>query len=182
MSAERYFSVDIESAGPIPGKYSMLSVGACVVGAPDRAFYAELRPISMDAVPAALEVSQFDLAQLAQTGESPVDVMNRFRTWILAETQSFRPVFVGFNATYDWQFVNWYFHTFCGDNPFGFGGVDIKSYHMGKCSLAWGDTTSSKLPTRYQPETPQTHNALDDARAQASIFRKLLVTSPEHLE
>jgi hypothetical protein len=30
MKPERYFSVDIESAGPIPGKYSMLSLGAPV--------------------------------------------------------------------------------------------------------------------------------------------------------
>jgi ribonuclease T len=29
---EIYFSVDIEASGPIPGEYSMLSLGACLVG------------------------------------------------------------------------------------------------------------------------------------------------------
>ena len=51
MKAERYFSVDIETAGPIPGKYSMLSIGACVVDDPSQSFYAELQPINMEFVP-----------------------------------------------------------------------------------------------------------------------------------
>jgi hypothetical protein len=32
MNTEQYYSVDVESSGPIPGKYSMLSLGACLVG------------------------------------------------------------------------------------------------------------------------------------------------------
>ena len=34
---ECYISVDVEAAGPIPGTYSLLSIGACVVGNPDLA-------------------------------------------------------------------------------------------------------------------------------------------------
>jgi len=40
-----------------------------------------------------------------------------------------KPVFVGFNACYDWQFVNWYLEHFTGGNPFGFAGLDIKSFY-----------------------------------------------------
>jgi hypothetical protein len=64
--------------------------------------------------------------------------------------------------------------TFAHGNPFGFGGIDIKSYFMGMTGKAWSQTTSSQLPKQYQPDEPQTHNALDDARAQASIFIKLM--------
>jgi hypothetical protein len=46
VKPERYFSVDIESSGPIPGKYSMLSLGACAVDDPDVAFYVEFKPTS----------------------------------------------------------------------------------------------------------------------------------------
>lgn len=173
MSAEIYFSVDIEAAGPIAGRYSMLSLGACVVGAPDTSYYVELKPISREAVPAALEVSGFDLEALARTGEPPEKAMPAFRRWIETTAAGERPVFVGFNATFDWQFVNWYLVNFASSNPFGFGGVDIKSYYMGKAGVEWAQTTSSKLPRRYRPDTAQTHNALDDARAQASIFDKL---------
>jgi ribonuclease T len=174
MKRERYFSVDVESAGPIPGRYSMLSIGACVVGKPKESFYAELKPISKHSVAAALKVSGFKLDDLRRRGESPRVAMRRFSRWVVTAAGSAKPVFVGFNGCYDWQFVNWYLHRFSGGNPFGFGGVDIKSYFMGLTGRPWSESTSSQLPSRFQPTEPQTHNALDDARAQASIFAKLL--------
>ncbi len=64
--SELYFSVDIEASGPMPGEYSMLSLGACRVDALEHTFYAELRPISDRFVPAALEVSGFDLHWLIE--------------------------------------------------------------------------------------------------------------------
>lgn len=173
MKPEIYFSVDIESAGPIPGKYSMLSLGACVVGKPLTSFYVEFKPISSALVPAAMTVSGFDLKILRKTGVAPKRAMSDFAKWIEKAAGGKKIVFVGFNGTYDWQFVNWYFETYLGRNPFGFGGIDIKSYYMGLTGLLWGQTTSSQLPAEFQPDRPQTHNALDDARAQASIFEKM---------
>ncbi|WP_268747167.1 hypothetical protein [Sphingobium sp. Ant17] len=35
---EIFVSVDVETAGPIPGEYSLLSIGACSVFAPEEAF------------------------------------------------------------------------------------------------------------------------------------------------
>jgi ribonuclease T len=100
--------------------------------------------------------------------------MKRFREWVERCAINHKAVFVGFNACYDWQFVNWYLESFAGGNPFGFGGIDIKSYFMGMSHRAWSETTSSQLPPKFQPDEAQTHNALDDARAQASIFLKML--------
>ena len=179
MKPERYFSVDIESSGPIPGKYSMLSIGACVVGNPEKSFYVELKPISSEFIPDALKISGFDLGRLEKEGKSPAEAMNAFRSWVETTAAEHKAVFVGFNACYDWQFVNWYLESFTGGNPFGFGGIDIKSYFMGLSGLPWSKTTSSQLPLEFQPDIPQTHNALDDARAQASIFQKLLLKSKE---
>jgi DNA polymerase III epsilon subunit-like protein len=174
MKSERYFSVDIESSGPIPGKYSMLSLGACVVGNRDETFYVELKPISKDFVPDAIKVSGFDLSRLEREGQPPEKAMKAFRAWVIKAAGNDKAIFVGFNACYDWQFVNWYLESFTGGNPFGFGGIDIKSYFMGLSGEKWSKTTSSQLPQEFQPDEPQTHNALDDARAQASIFLKLL--------
>jgi len=174
MKRELFFSVDIESSGPIPSEYSMLSIGACVVGKPEEAFYAELKPISEKFVPAALNVSGFNLEKLQREGQSPEIAMKAFRTWIEKAAGACKPVFVGFNACYDWQFVNWYLERFANGNPFGFASLDIKSYYMGFSGKRWSETTSSKLPPEFQPDQPQTHNALDDARAQASIFAKLI--------
>lgn len=179
MKPERYFSVDIESSGPIPGKYSMLSIGACAVDDPSIAFYAELKPLSANFVAEALKVSGFDLSKLGVSGESPEIAMLKFRQWVETHSLELKAVFVGFNACYDWQFVNWYLETYANGNPFGFGGVDIKSYYMGLTKSSWTSSTSSRLPLEFQPETPQTHNALDDARAQASIFGKMLMSKRE---
>lgn len=174
---EEYISVDIEASGPIPGEYSMLSVGACLVRDVHEGFYAELRPISDRYVSEALEVSGLSLPRLREHGIDPRETMASFQVWIEKVCASRRPVFVGFNAGFDWAFVNWYFHKFLDDNPFGIGGVDVKAYYMGFSGSAWGETTSSKLPGWLQPSRAQTHNALDDARAQAEIFGKLLEAS-----
>jgi ribonuclease T len=39
----------------------------------------------------------------------------------------------------------YYFHRFLGSNPFGFAGLDIKAFYMGKYGTRWGDTKSSKI-------------------------------------
>jgi DNA polymerase III epsilon subunit-like protein len=170
-----YISVDIEAAGPVPGLYSMLALGACVVDRPEEAFYAELRPITDAFVPQALQVGGLSMERLREEGRDPAEAMAAFRRWLRDRvTGVLRPVFVAFNNSFDWAFVNWYFHRFLGENPFGIGGVDIKAYYMGLAGCAWGETTSSRLPVRFRSTLPQTHNALDDARAQADVFAKLL--------
>lgn len=171
---EEYISVDIEASGPIPGEYSMLSLGACLVRDIHEGFYAELRPISDRYVSEALEVSGLSLPRLRENGIDPPEAMTAFRSWIEDACVDRRPVFVGFNASFDWSFVNWYFHKFLEENPFGIGGVDIKAYYMGFSGSEWSDTTSSKLPSTFQSSRTQTHHALEDAQAQAEIFKKLL--------
>lgn len=173
---EVYVSVDIEAAGPVPGEYSMLSLGACVVGATDRTFYAELRPINDRFVAEALAVSGLTMERLIREGRSPADVMAEFGSWALSVSKSANPVFVGFNAGFDWSFVNWYFHVFGDGNPFGIGALDIKAYAMGLTGSTWRDTSASRLPQVFRATQPLTHNPLEDAIAQSEVFVKLLAT------
>jgi ribonuclease T len=176
---EVYISVDIEAAGPIPGEYSLLSIGACVVGREGQSFYAELKPLNRNAVPEALAVSGFDLDALERDGQDPAGAMAGFSEWVENVAEGRVPVFVGFNAGFDWGFVNWYLHKFLGKNPFGFAPLDIKAYYMGLAGCAWQETTSGQLPREFQPSSPQTHNALDDAKSQAEIFEKLISAKPK---
>lgn len=171
--SEVYISVDVETSGPIPGTYSMLALGACEVGRMDRRFYVELRPTGELFVPDAMKVVGRSLADFAESGNEPVTAMAEFKDWILQVSEGRDPVFVGFNATFDWSFVNWYFHTYLGDNPFGFGGIDIKSYYMGLAGCRWADTRSSRIPNQFKGESPHTHNALDDAVEQAEMFKRM---------
>jgi len=175
LLSEIYISVDIETSGPIPSLYSMLSVGAAVVGNTRQNFYRELKPTSYLFIPEALNVSGFDLKTLEKTGTDPKIAMQDFETWIKQVSNGKKPVFTAFNATFDWSFVNYYFHENLKRNPFGISGLDIKAYYMGKFNTSWGETSKRRLDKQFLSKKPHTHNALDDAIEQAEIFEKMLV-------
>lgn len=172
---EIFFSVDIETSGPVPALYSMLSIGACLVHEPHKTFYAELRPDSKHYDPEALRVTGFDLDQLAVTGLAPETAMLQFSQWI----QSLIPagkkgVFVGLNAPFDWSFINYYFHKYAGSNPLGFSALDIKAYYMGLSGCTWAETKSSNMSLQLSAHGEPSHNALDDAIFQAELFGLML--------
>jgi ribonuclease T len=98
--------------------------------------------------------------------------MHQFRDWIhrIARTDGV-PIFVGFNAAFDWSFVNYYFHKFVGENPFGFAALDIKSLYMGAAGSTWEQTRSSQIALALHPKRKGNHEALHDAQYQAELFR-----------
>jgi DNA polymerase III epsilon subunit-like protein len=169
---EVYISVDVESAGPIPGEYSLLAIGACRVDRPQHTFACELKPLNRNADPRALEVTGLSLEDLDRRGLEPAEAMQRFAVW-LAEGlgPDNRLVFVGLNAPFDWSFVNYYFHRFVGRNPFGFAALDIKSFYMGVTGCIWADTRSSQMAKVLRPRRTGDHDALHDAQYQAELFR-----------
>ncbi len=170
---EIYVSVDIEAAGPVPMTYSMLSLGAAVVDDPKETFYVELKPTNDQFVPEAMKVVGKTLRDFEKSGSTPQEAMGQFRDWLARVAKNGKPVFVGFNAVFDWAFVNFYFHQFLGENPFGFGGIDIKSYYMGMTGASWEDTRSSRISAELKGPSLHTHNALDDAVEQAEMFRRM---------
>jgi DNA polymerase III epsilon subunit-like protein len=173
---EWLISVDVETAGPNPSQYSLLSIGACSVFHPDQTLYLELKPVNLDFSPEALETCGLSLDKLSKEGVEPLEAMRQFETWLQkAVTTGQRPVFVGFNTSFDWMFVNDYFHRFLGHNPFGHAAIDIKSYYMGMANVPWEETTMRFLGQRYLKQTALIHQARQDALDQAEIFRKILL-------
>jgi ribonuclease T len=170
---EIYISVDVEAAGPVPPAFSMLSLGAVVVDEPKTTFYVELKPVTDKFVPDAMKLVGRTLQDFTKSGRDPEEAMTAFRDWIVSVAKGAKPVFVGFNATFDWAFVDFYFHEYLGGNPFGFGGIDIKSYYMGMIGCAWEDTRSSHIRAEFKGSARHTHNALDDAIEQAEMFRRM---------
>ncbi|MBX3195893.1 MAG: 3'-5' exonuclease [Microbacteriaceae bacterium] len=171
---ETLISVDIEAAGPHPADYSMLSIGACVVDNPDSGFYVELKPLTDAAMEASLAVGGLSMERLSKEGLTAVDAMRQFEDWIeLVTPRGHLPVFVGFNAPFDWMFVDAYFHRFLGRNPFGHSALDIKAYYMGAMGGSWSDTSMRVLSPLYLEGRYLSHNALGDARDQAELFRKI---------
>lgn len=179
---EVFVSVDVETAGPTPSRYSLLSIGACLVDAPatapDEGFYIELKPTSDEALDAALAVGGFTLDGLRATGVDPADAMLAFEGWVAAVVPDGSvPVFVGFNAGFDWMFIAEYFDRFLGRNPFGHTALDIKSYSMGLSGSSWAGTSLKRLSPRYLDGSKLSHNALGDAQDQARLFRALRAES-----
>ena len=175
-----YISVDIEAAGPSPSGYAMLSIGGCLVdehegGLPADAepnFYVELQPDRDEAVDSALSVGGFTLDGLRASGTAPQQAMQHFADWIEAVTPAgHRPVMVGFNAVFDWMFVADYFDRYLGRNPFGHSALDIKAFYLGVTGSTWAGTSMNFVAERYGLSITLTHNALDDARDQAALFR-----------
>ncbi len=172
---ETFISVDIEASGPIPGEFSMLSLGACVVGETAQSFYVEIKPITRNFEPEALAVAGFDLDDLAQRGTDPTRAMRLFDEWLARVTPPGRtPVFVAYPLAFDWMFVAYYFHRFLHHNPFGFSGVDVKSFYIGMMGTPWTTSSKQDMEPQFAADLPLTHNAREDAIAQAELFARLL--------
>lgn len=169
---ECFISVDVETAGPIPGEFSMLSIGACLVDAPERRFECLIKPITNRFDAKAMEVSGLSMHEINQIGLAPETAMTNFEQWITAVCDDDGDaIMVGLNAPFDWSFVNYYFHRFVGRNPFGFTAIDIKAFFMGAMNSNWKDTRSSRMRQLLDAKLDGDHNALHDALSQAEIFR-----------
>jgi DNA polymerase III epsilon subunit-like protein len=179
---EIFISIDVETAGPNPGNYAMLAIGACLVFEPQKHFYVEIQPQSTAITKQALQVSQLDIANLKRNGEKPQDAMRRFANWVEKVTPpDHNPIFVAFNAAFDWMFVNDYFHRYLGYNPFGHKALDIKSFYMGLFGVPFGETGMKDILLKYPDLEVLSHHALQDAQDQAKIFRKLLQKVKERI-
>lgn len=157
-----YIMVDVESDGPIPGDYSMISFGAIKVdNALDKTFYGRLKPISDRFVPEALAVSGHSREDTL-TFDDPHKVMAGFKQWI-GEVCTDRPIFISDNNGFDWMFVCWYFHHFLGENPFGFSSQNLGSVYKGM--------EKDMFKTfKHLRRSAHTHHPVDDARGNAEAL------------
>ncbi len=161
-----YIMMDIEADGPIPGDYSMVSFGAVLVEPTlSKTFYGRLRPISEKWVPQALAVSGLSREEVMRF-DAPEKVMSEFRTWLDANGSG-RPMFISDNNGFDWQFINWYFHHFLGENPFGHSSTNLGSFYKGL-------VRDASKNFKHLRKTPHTHHPVDDAKGNAEAFLELI--------
>ena len=176
MTDEVLISVDIEASGASPSTGSLLSVGACVVEDPTLAIYLELKPVPDLPWSAEAEaVHGLSADRLKRDGLEPAEAMRQLDAWVVQTAAGRWPVFVGFNAPFDWMFVADAFWRYLGRNPFGVSALDLKSLYMGRAGVTrWAETRKVHVANELELRLGQTHNALDDARDQALIARVLL--------
>lgn len=177
-----YFSADVETDGPIPGPYSMLSFALVPAGTfdgqrfvrpttPNDAFYACLRPISDQFEPEALAVNGLDRDALIKTGADPTNAMRDASLWIADRCRGGEPVLVAYPLSFDWSWLYWYFVRFTGGSPFKHSRCfDVKTAIAVKYGVPIAGSGRKNLPAKMQPKHTHTHHAVDDAIAQAEIF------------
>jgi DNA polymerase III epsilon subunit-like protein len=153
----------------------MIAIGACLVTDPEVGFYREIRPLlGMPWDRATERIHRLTPAYLEEHGLEPRQAMLDLDGWLESSAPGRQPIFVGFNAAFDWMFVADYFHRFLGRNPFGISALDLKGLYMGRHALErWDATRFSEVRRTYPTRRQLTHHALDDARAQAELAQLL---------
>jgi hypothetical protein len=180
-----YFSADVETDGPIPGPFSMLSFALVYAGRFDGAiferpanfdqsFYRELRPISDHYQQEALIVNGLDRERLRREGEPPERVMKEAAEWIQEVAEQGRPVLVAYPLSFDWTWLYWYFVRFLERSPFNHSHCfDLKTAFAVKAGVPIAQAGRSELFPNLKSIRTHTHNALDDAVEQAEIFANI---------
>lgn len=196
---EIIFSLDVEASGPIPGPNWMCSFGLCRTDDTDVAFARELKPLDLPGLaqadlPAAMEVVSQGLpdmlwSQLGDTpearcqavrahferqGTSPVEALLDLKSWLSGVCGRDRPVILGAPATFDFMWLYWYWWFLLEEMPpFGFSGLDLRSYFMGFHGVGFLGTGKRRYLKHYPNDLPHTHDPLDDARQQAQIWHDM---------
>jgi hypothetical protein len=181
-----YFSADVETDGPIPGPFSILSFALVFAGTFDgvrftppenyqQSFYRELRPISDDFQPDALRVNGLDRNKLLIEGERPESAMTEAAEWIMGIVRQGKPILVAYPLSFDWSWLYWYFTKFSAQgSPFNHSlCFDIKTAFAVKAGVPISEAGKSKLLPSLRPQNPHTHHALEDAVEQAEIFARV---------
>lgn len=183
-----YISADVETDGPVPGPYSLLSFGLVVIGSFDGrrldrgappsgdTHYAELRPIADEFQPEALNVNGLDRERLKTAGADPGEAMTAAARWVRERATGHRPVLVAYPVAFDWSFLYWYFEQFAdGGSPFGHSScLDIRTLYQSLAGTVFDRSGKRHMPASLMPASPHTHNALDDAVEQGELFANLL--------
>lgn len=182
---DAYFSADIETDGPIPGPFSMLSFALVYAGSFDgenfsrptklETMYCELQPISEKWEKEALQVNGLDRERLIREGREPRAAMTEAAAWVRGLAAGRRPILVAYPLSFDWTFIYWYFVSFStAGSPFNHSGCyDVKTAFAVKAGVPIARAGKDYVLPSLLSQRAHTHHALDDATEQAELFANL---------
>ncbi|MFM7641917.1 MAG: exonuclease [Cyanobium sp.] len=179
MMSEIYVSTDIETDGPLPGGYSMLSLGSAAYRADSQLL--DTFSVNLSALPGARQQPD-TMAWWAEHPDAwaacqvdpqpPAQAMAAYHQWLKGLPG--KPIFVAYPAGFDFMFVNWYLINFVGDSPFGHNALDIRSYAMAFLGRDYEHSGKRHLPAEWLGKPSMSHLALDDAIQQGTLFFHLV--------
>jgi len=179
---ETYFSIDVESDGPIPGHNSMLSIGAVAFtdhpGSIISSFEMNLMPLAgaapNDDTMAWWETQPDAWEHIMENRVTAGFAMTKFSRWIRDTTGDTIPVAVCAPSGYDFTFVYWYLTAFMRESPFRFSAIDVRSYFAGARGAPYSMTSKRYWPKRYFKGTPKhDHTPRADALGQGMAFMRM---------
>lgn len=176
-----YISCDIETDGPIPGEYSMLSFAMAAYDINKNivsTFDANLKKL-----PDAKEhpdtmnwwsknQEAYDITRIDIT--DPEKAMKENLEWINNLKKKYNCVFVAFPAGFDFTFWYWYIQKYTGEKPLGFQALDLKTLAMGLLKCEFKEAAKRNFPKDWFDDLPHTHKALDDAIEQGAMAINML--------
>ena len=192
---EIYVSVDVESDGPIPGVYSMLSLGAAafklVPTNEDKDGWdqvGDVFDVNLLQLPDAIEDpgtmkwwnTQPEAYSATQKDQLPAkEAMEKFRDWLLGlSTKKDTLVFLGYPVTFDFMFVYWHYVKFVGfPAPFGFRALDMRTLGMDRLNVGYHEFSKEMCPKDWFREAPEaeSHLASQDALFQGAWCMNMLM-------
>lgn len=174
---------DIEADGNFPGLSSMLSFATAAFDI-DKNLLGTFE-VNLDLLPNAkpstdtmkfwnsTELTKKAYAATRVNTVDPKVAMERYKEW-LASLGGIT-IFVGYPAAYDFKWIDYYFHNFVGDNPYGFSKViDVKSFAWSEIGGRFTRCTKRNMPKEWFDDFPHTHVAIDDAIEQGAMFINML--------
>jgi len=175
---EIYLSTHVETDGPIPGDFSMLSLASAAFLS-DRTLIDTFE-VNLEALPnAQTDPEKMEWwsrrpeawAACTQDPVSPSKAMAEYLRWINGLPGEV--VFVGHPLAFDFMFVEWYLMHFTGDSPFGHSGIDIRSFAMAVLGESYAEVLK-KLPPQWFDPLAHYHTPLAGAIEQGEFFCNIL--------
>ena len=171
---EKWFSIDVETNGAVPGLYDLVSIGATVIEYGDKStFYVVVEPHGGLIDPEAQAVHKITEEERILQGVDPFIAIARFTGYALEQAAGLRPVFASW-GTFDWMWMGYYLEKY-GKRytyPFGPNSVDLKSYYLGLTKgNEWRTTSKGNMP-KEDLCGRHSHNALEDAAEQGEMCLK----------
>jgi DNA polymerase III alpha subunit (gram-positive type) len=174
-----YVSCDVETNGPIPGEFSMLSFGAAAFSESGQLVGTFER--NLETLPGAGEnpdtmawwqTQAKAWEECRKDPQDPKKAMEEFSKWVKSFNKT--PIFVAFPAGFDFTFLYWYLIKFTGYSPFSFSALDIKSYAAAKLGVDYKSVNKKLLKKHWPVVTVHSHVALEDAIEQGQIAVQML--------
>lgn len=181
--SEVYISLDIESTGPVPGLFSMLSLGAAAFSDGQ---LIDTYSVNLKELPGAGrdpgtmkwwegQAEAWKLCRAEPVWDARA-AMPEFVRWL--EWQPGKLVPVAWPAAFDFGMVHYYNVAFAGRDPMGFACLDLRSLVMGytKTSTYYGrkESEMKALGLNVDNSDLKDHVALDDAIGQGRLLMAIL--------